>query len=38
LQNIDDKELSLAKGFVEGRYILDGEDTHNTADDLAFGN
>jgi predicted Zn-dependent peptidase len=36
LKSIDDNELNDAKGFVEGRYLLDNEDTHNKADVLGF--
>ncbi|MCK5281979.1 MAG: insulinase family protein [Nanoarchaeota archaeon] len=36
LSKLKEKELKDAIGFVEGRYILDSEDTHNNADSLGF--
>jgi predicted Zn-dependent peptidase len=36
LRNITEKELKEAIGFVEGKYLLDNEDTHNMADTLGF--
>ena len=36
LTNISDTDLKEAIGYVEGRYILDNEDTHNQADELCF--
>jgi predicted Zn-dependent peptidase len=36
LSKITDKEIKEAKGFVEGKYLLDNEDTRSLADELAF--
>jgi len=36
LKNVSEKEIKEAKGYAEGRYILDAEDTHNKADELCF--
>jgi len=36
LKKIPPKELSDAKGYLEGKNILDSEDTHNVADELSF--
>ena len=36
LKNVSENEIKEAKGYVEGRYILDGEDTHNKSDELCF--
>jgi len=36
LSKISDKEISEAKGFVEGKFLLDNEDTHTQADSLSF--
>lgn len=34
--NLTKKELKEAKGYLEGQYILENEDTHDRADSLAF--
>ena len=36
LSFITPKELAEAKGHVEGRYLLNNEDTHNLADEIGF--
>jgi predicted Zn-dependent peptidase len=36
LKNITTEELDDAKGFLEGSYILEKEDTRHTADELNF--
>jgi len=36
LDNLTKKELIEAKGFLEGQYILDKEDTQELADELGF--
>jgi predicted Zn-dependent peptidase len=35
LDKINNKELSEAIGYIEGKHILDTEDTHNKADSLS---
>ncbi|HLC96562.1 MAG TPA: pitrilysin family protein [Candidatus Nanoarchaeia archaeon] len=35
LQDVGVKELSEAKGYLEGQFILDNEDTHDRADELS---
>ena len=35
LSELDSKEIKSAIGYVEGRYILDNEDTHDKADELS---
>ena len=36
IKNTTNKEISEAKGFIEGQYILENEDTRELADELAF--
>ena len=36
IKNVTNKEISEAKGFIEGQYILENEDTRELADELAF--
>ncbi len=36
LRNVSAKELGDAKGFIEGQYILENEDTRELADELGF--
>lgn len=36
LKYLSDKEIQDAIGYVQGKYILDNEDTRNLADKLAF--
>ena len=36
LNNVSSKELNDAKGFLEGQYILDNEDTRELADEYAY--
>src|SRR3989338_7913528 len=36
LRNVSAKELRDAKGFIEGQYILDNEDTREFADEYAY--
>jgi predicted Zn-dependent peptidase len=34
--DLTEKELKEAKGYLEGQYILENEDTHDRADSLCF--
>jgi zinc protease len=36
IKNVNDKEIIDAKGFIEGKYILEKEDTMHNADELNF--
>lgn len=36
LKDITQREIDDAKGYLEGKNILDSEDTHNIADELNF--
>ncbi|MBU1704597.1 MAG: insulinase family protein, partial [Nanoarchaeota archaeon] len=36
LKNVSKKELDEALGFIEGKFLLDNEDTHEWADELGF--
>jgi len=36
LEKIDNKSIKEAVGYIEGKYILDNEDTHANADNIAF--
>ncbi|GAI74058.1 unnamed protein product, partial [marine sediment metagenome] len=36
LKNITNKEIAEAKGFIEGQYILENEDTRELADELSY--
>jgi len=36
LNKLSKKELEEAKGYLEGKFILDNEDTHDRADELGF--
>ena len=36
LKNISQEELKHAIGYVEGKYLLDNENTHNKADELGY--
>ncbi len=36
LNKLGKKELEEAKGYLEGKFILDNEDTHDRADELGF--
>jgi len=36
LKNLTQKEIKEAKGNLAGQYILDNEDTHDLAEELAF--
>tara|TARA_Y100000310_G_scaffold343217_1_gene449846 strand:- start:6580 stop:7788 length:1209 start_codon:yes stop_codon:yes gene_type:complete len=36
LDTVSEKELSESKGFIEGSYVLEMEDTHKLADQLSF--
>lgn len=36
LSNLTQQEIKEAIGYIEGRYILDNEDTHNKADQLGY--
>lgn len=36
LKNIDNNELNEAKSFIEGQFLMDGDDNFNFADKLAY--
>ncbi|MFH2027687.1 MAG: pitrilysin family protein [Nanoarchaeota archaeon] len=36
LEDLTPKEIAEAKGYLEGQFILDNEDTHDRADEIGF--